>query len=476
MVKTRVGTSILALSVLLAGCGGGGSGAGGSTAVAPPPSPPPASSTCSLVNRQNFAADVLREWYLFPETLPTNPSPAGFASVEDYIDSLTATARGQRRDRFFTFITSISEENAFISSGASAGFGFRVFTDTAARRVFIGETFENTPALAANIDRGAEILAIGTTATNLRTVSDIIASEGAAGVTNALGPTTAGTVRVLRVSDASGTRDVSLTKANFDLVPVSSRYGSRIIMDGAKRVGYLNLRTFISSADPQLRAAFDTFRAQGITEFVIDFRYNGGGLVSTAELIGNLLGANRSQNDVFSVTTFRPEKSSNNSTERFQSQSQSVSPTKIAFITTGSSASASELVINSMAPYLGNNIAIIGANSFGKPVGQIAIDRSACDDRMRVVAFSTQNSVGGGFYYNGLAGTVANSCRATDDLNKPLGDPQEASLRTALDFLGGRACTAIASGGQTSQAVAGRPTALTPMKPTTPQREVPGLF
>ena len=475
MLKTRFGTSLLALSVMLSACGGGGGSTGGGTSVAPPP-PPPTNSTCSLTNRQNFAADVLREWYLFPETLPANPNPAGFTSVQSYIDSLTATARGQRRDRFFTFITSIAEENAFISSGASAGFGFRVFTDSAARRVFIGETFENTPALAANIDRGAEILAIGTTTANLRTVSDIIASEGGGGITNALGPTTAGTVRVLRVLDASGTRDVSVTKANFDLVPVSSRYGSRIINDGAKRVGYLNLRTFISSADPQLRAAFDTFRAQGITEFVIDFRYNGGGLVSTAELIGNLLGANRSQNDVFSVTTFRPEKASNNSTERFQSQSQSVSPTKIAFITTGSSASASELVINSMAPYLGNNIAIIGANSFGKPVGQIAIDRAACDDRMRVIAFSTQNSAGGGFYYDGLAGKVANSCRATDDLTKPLGDPQEASVRTALDFLGGRTCTAIAGGGQTSQAVSGKPQALTPLRPNAAQREVPGLF
>jgi carboxyl-terminal processing protease len=475
MLKTRLGTSILAISVMLAGCGGGG-GSGG-TAVAPPPaSPPPTSSTCSLLSRQNFAADVLREWYLFPETLPTNPSPSGFTTVDDYIDFLTATARSQRRDRFFTFITSIAEENAFISSGASAGFGFRVFTDTATRKVTIGETFENTPALAANIDRGAEILAIGTSASNLRNVSDIIASEGAAGVTNALGPTTAGVSRVLRVSDVSGTRDVTVTKATFDLVPVSNRYGSRIITDGAKRVGYLNLRTFISSADPQLRTAFDTFRAQGITEFVIDFRYNGGGLVSTAELIGNLLGANRSQNDVFSVTTFRPEKASNNSTERFQPQSQSVAPTKIAFITTGSSASASELVINSIAPYLGNNIAIIGANSFGKPVGQIAIDRAACDDRMRVIAFSTQNSVGGGFYYDGLAGKVANSCRATDDFTKPLGDPQEASLRTALDFLGGRACTPIASGGQTSQAVSGKPVALTPKRPTVPQIEVPGLF
>ena len=478
MIKAPFGTSVLAMAVLLSGCGGGGGGGSGdgATSVAPPP-PPPASTACSLQSRQEFAARVLREWYLFPETLPASLSTNGFATVNDYIDALTATARSQRRDRFFTFVTSIAEENAFFATGASAGLGVRLSTDTVARRVLIAEAFEGAPGLAAGIDRGTEILAIGTTSATLRTVSDIITAEGAAGVSNALGPTTAGTTRVLRIANAAGTRDVSVTKATFDLIPVSARYGAQVINDGAKRVGYLNLRTFISSADPQLRTAFDNFRTQGITEFVIDFRYNGGGLVSTAELLTNLLGRNRSNNDILSVTTFRPEKSSNNSTERFSQQSQSVAPLKIAFITTGSSASASELVINAMVPYLGANIAIVGANSFGKPVGQIAIDQAACDDRFRVIAFSTQNATGGGFYYDGLKATVPNSCQAADDVTRPLGDAQEASVARALDFLGGRSCTPIAAAGQVSQSVgAGRPQLLTPMIPTASQREVPGLF
>ena len=475
MIKARFGTSVLAVAVLLAGCGGGGSG-GGASSVTPPPPPPP-SSACSLQSRQDWAAGVLREWYLFPETLPSSLSTSGFATVNDYVDALTATARSQRRDRFFSFVTSIAEENAFLASGASAGLGVRLSTDTAARRVFISEAFEGAPGLASGIDRGTEILAIGTTSANLRTVSDIIAAEGAAGVSAALGPTTAGITRLLRITNAAGTREVTVTKATFDLIPVSARYGAQVINDGAKRVGYLNLRTFISSADPQLRTAFNTFRSQGITEFVIDFRYNGGGLVSTAELLTNLLGRNRSSNDILSVTTFRPEKNSNNSTERFAQQSQSVAPLKIAFITTGSTASASELVINSMLPYLGANVAIVGANSFGKPVGQIGIDRSACDDRFRVIAFSTQNASNGGFYYDGLKATVPNSCQAVDDVSKPLGDAQEMSVARALDFLAGRTCTPIASDGQSSlSAGVGKTQLLTPLMPTVPQREVPGLF
>ena len=70
------------------------------------------------------------------------------------------------------------------------------------------------------------------------------------------------------------------------------------IDDGGRRVGYLNLRTFISTADPQLRAAFDPFRSQGVTEVIVDFRYNGGGLVSIADLMGNLMGGRARQQRV----------------------------------------------------------------------------------------------------------------------------------------------------------------------------------
>ena len=476
MKSTRTGISLLAMASLLSACGGGGAApiAGGT-----PPSPPPTSGTCSLRDRQDWAAGVLREWYLFPETLPASLDPTPFGTVSDYVDALTATAITQRRDRFFSFVTSITEENAFLASGASAGFGVRLSFDATARRVTIAEAFEGAPALAAGIDRGTELVAIGTVGGTVRLVSDIIAAEGTAGVTNALGPSTAGLARVLRINNSGGTRDVTVTKTNFDLIPVSARYGAQVINDGGRQVAYINLRTFISSADNQLRTAFNQFRSQGITNFIVDFRYNGGGLVSTAELMGDLLGGARSTSDVYSVTTFRPEKASNNATKRFARPSQAVSPVRIAFIGTGSTASASELVINSMASYFGTNLALVGANTSGKPVGQIAIDRSACDDRFRVVAFSTQNSAGGGFYYDGLATTLANTCRAADDLTRPLGDPQEASVRQALNFIAGQSCTPISSGGQASQSVGAAatvPQLLTPLSPTVPQREVPGMF
>lgn len=477
--RFRRAVSVVAL-LAVAGCGGGGSAP---AAVTPTPTPttstPAVSSTCALRTRQDWALSVLREWYLFPETLPVAPDPTPFSTVGSYIDSLTATARAQRRDRFFTYLTSIAEETAFITSGSSAGFGFRLQTDATARRAFITEVFETAPAFAAGLDRGDEILAIGTSTADLRNVSDIIAAEGTAGVTNALGPSTVGLSRTLRVQSPSGAvRVVSATKADYSLSPLSSRYGAKIIDDGGRKVGYLNLRTFgTSTANQQLRDAFATFKAQGVTNVIVDFRYNGGGLVSTAQLLGDLLGGNRSTTEIFSVETFRPEKASNNETKRFSPQAESISPVRIAFIGTGSTASASEMVINGLVPFFGTNLALIGSNTFGKPVGQVAIDRSACDDRLRVVAFSSKNGAGSDNYYDGLAGAVQASCRATDDPSKQLGDPQEAMTRQALDFIAGRACTAIAASSQGAlSATAGRLTMLTPAEPTVAQREVPGLF
>lgn len=486
MARSKQSIAAVTLAALmLASCGGGGSGGngGGPVAVTPTPSPTPTPTpSCGLAARQGFAKAVIDEWYLFPGDVASGVNPASHASIQSYIDALVAPARTLGKDRYFTYITSIAEENAFYASGSSAGFGVRMSYDPTIQRVVIAEAYENAPALTAGIDRGTQILAIGTNAGNLRTIANIVAAEGLDGISNALGPNDPGVTRLLRISDGGGTRDVSVTKADYDLDPVSNRYGAKVISDGGRSYGYVNLRSFISSADPQLRQAFQTFRSQGVTDVVVDLRYNGGGLVSIAELFGDLLGRNRTSSEIFSQTNFRPSKSAENERHFFTSQPESIAPTRIAFIATRSTASASELVINGMLPWLGSNMTLVGDNSYGKPVGQIALDKSECDDRMRVIAFATGNANGQGDYYDGLASRIANSCAAGDDLSFPLGDVREASVRTAIDFLAGRSCTTrIADGGGGAAArskVAPQPERqmLAPARPSAAQRELPGLF
>jgi carboxyl-terminal processing protease len=466
-------------------------------------------SCCALRAQQDFTDQVLNEWYLFPDLLAT-VNQNSVNNLDDYIDARVKPARDARRDRFFTFATSIAEENALITSGSSAGFGIRLTFDLVGGRLFVAEAYEEANGFAAGLDRGSEITAIGTSSANLQSVSSLFAipgdNGGAQAVVNALGPSTAGTARVLRFTQPGGAVvERAITKSDFALNPISNRYGALVLNDGGRRVGYLNFRTFlIATSDRQLANVFQSFANQGVSDFIIDLRYNGGGLVRIGELMGDLLRDNRA-GQVFSRTVLRASKASLNETTVFNNTARffrqatndfgpeetlpRVAVNRLAFITTGSSASASELVPNSMLPYLGNNMALVGSNTGGKPVGQQGFDLAACDLRLRAVVFQTVNANNQGDYFDGLASVIPNTCRAGDDIFRPLGDPREASIAAALDFIAGRSCTPITS--STGSSIAGgvdeaqsarqglelpERAPLQPARPNAAQNELPGLF
>jgi C-terminal processing protease CtpA/Prc len=179
-------------ALMLASCGGGGGGGATSGAPTPTPAPAPAptptvAAGCSLRERQDWALAQLQEWYLFPTLVDATVNPASYTDVQSYIDALLAPARAQNKDRYFTYLTSIAQENAYYQSGSTAGFGLRLGYDTTGNRVFVIEAFEGGPGLAAGIDRGAEITQI-----NGQSVATLMASGGPYAVIDALGPTPPG--------------------------------------------------------------------------------------------------------------------------------------------------------------------------------------------------------------------------------------------------------------------------------------------
>ena len=105
---------------------------------------------------------------------------------------------------------------------------------------------------------------------------------------------------------------------------------------------------------------------------------------------------------------------------------------------------------------------------------------TACDLRLRVVAFKTENANRQGEYFNGLAPVVPRTCQASDDIRYQLGDPREASIKAALDFLGGRACTPMTSSSGEITVQAARPAREALRNEgdqgSTAERELPGLY
>ena len=173
-----------------------------------------------------------------------------------------------------------------------------------------------------------------------------------------------------------------------------------------------------------------------------------------------------------------PARANQDSTVRFQPQPQSVSPVRIAFLTTEATASASEINVNALKPYV--EVAIVGSDTLGKPVGQIAFDLPGCEDRLRLVAFKTVNALGEGDYYTGLAATMPGSaCAAEDTLDAPLGAVEDNLTREAMDWLTNGACNtlmgAAAVDGRLKPAFERATPYPRPLEPTPAEHWLPGI-
>ncbi|HKX98915.1 MAG TPA: S41 family peptidase [Steroidobacteraceae bacterium] len=408
---------------LIAACGGSGGEGGGP-------------SGCSAAREKRFVLDTAREWYLFRDQLPDGVDPDQYATAAELLDALTAEARADGKDRFFSYVTTRQADDAILQEGQFVGFGFRSHIEDG--RLWLTDVFEGSPAAAGGLTRGTEITHLDS-GSGFVPMATVLEEDPL--LANAFGPATEGIERGMRFVPPGGTpAEAVFTKAVVTILPVPED-GVRVLALPANptvAVGYVSLRTFTTTAEAPLREAYDGFRAQGIGYFIVDLRYNGGGLVRIAELIGDLNGQVRAGSDVYFHQLFNDAKSGRNTVRRFDPQDESVAPVRIAFITTGLTASASEIVINSLAPWA--EVAIVGEDTLGKPVGQSAFDASGCDLRLRLVAFRFTNSEDRGDYYDGLAAALPFACRAGDDLALRPGDPTEASTSEALAWLGSGAC------------------------------------
>lgn len=426
-------TLLGALVTLIAGCGGGGGDGGGGRTP----------TSCGQADLKQFVLATSRDWYLFPELLPATVDTASFATAAELLDHLTATARAQGKDRYFSYLTTRTEENSLLGEGEFIGFGLRTRTDPGPRP-FIVEVFEGSPAAEGGLERGDEIVAVDLDDGNgYVPVSELLADGST--ISDALGPSEVGVERGLMLARTGEAQpvEVRMVKRSVTIDPVSDVYGWAVLpLAGTAGVGYVNLRTYISTADTQLRDAFAELRARDLDYYIVDLRYNGGGLVRIAELINDLLGAARSTSDVQLRMLHNAARSAaEDETRRFDPQPQSVRPVRIAFLTTDATASASEINVNSMAPWV--EVAIVGDDTYGKPVGQLAFDLTGCDDRLRLVSFRTVNALDQGDYYDGLAETLEFACAAPDTLQQPLGDPAEGMVSAALHWLANGACETV---------------------------------
>ncbi len=411
--------------------------------------------SCSNRDQKRFVRDAMQDWYLWNNLLPDKISVSDYDSPESLlVDLMTYSpddGSGNPIDRF-SFIGSAAADAAFFGQGQFEGFGFSLGADAS-----ILQTFAGSPADLGGLARGQQILEL-----DGRTVAAIQAAEGLNAALN-VSPLT---FLMLEPGGAQFTTTIA-----HDIVTINPIPQSRVIAanDGTGRmVGYIQLSTFISTADPAFDAVFADFIANGINDVILDLRYNGGGLVSTANLLGDYLGGGVPAGDVFSDTRFNADRAANNNfLEFFDRLGNSINVSRLIVIATAGTASASELVTNGMAPHVA--VTIVGSTTFGKPIGQVGFE--FCDKIIRPTAFQTFNADGFGDYFGGLPV----DCPATDDLTIAVGADADPNMVTAMGYLDTGQCPVAALPVGASKAQFARQT-VGPDRRGPPWREYAGAF
>ena len=179
---------------------------------------------------------------------------------------------------------------------------------------------------------------------------------------------------------------ISLDKSELQENPILV---SKVITDGTQKIGYIMYNQFASTFDGQLNASFNNFKNENINDLIIDLRYNGGGSVRTATYLGGMI-TGQFNGQLYSKEVWNtkvqnnvnPANFENNFTNQILNKDNngnillneainSLGLTRVYFIVSGSTASASELVINSLSSYI--DVKLIGTTTVGKQVGSVTL-------------------------------------------------------------------------------------------------------
>lgn len=248
-------------------------------------------------------------------------------------------------------------------------------------------------------------------------------------------------------------QSVGLTKYEYSENPV---YYSNVYQINQHRIGYLVYNGFYGDYDSQLNTAFASFNSQGITDLVLDLRYNSGGLISTATRLASMI-TGQFTGQVFAkqqwnariMKVYQDRGAEEQLINRFTDKLNNgvainhLNLNRIYVLTTSSTASASELVINGLQPHI--EVIQIGTKTIGKNVGSRTLYDSADYDKkganpkhkyaMQPLVLKIVNSVGFGEYQTGIEPAI----EVHEDFEnmQPLGDTNELFLATAISQITG---------------------------------------
>lgn len=318
--------------------------------------------------------------YYWNSTIPNNPDKS--LNPDDFFESLL----NRPEDRFSVIYDDYEEIlNSLQGVSQEAGYEFTLYREAEDNNNVVAQVLyikPNTPASNTNLKRGDIISHVNGTQMTLSNYQNLLTQ---------MGQNHSITFRPIELtSSASGTWGTPVTtQLTVTTVEENPILVSKIFDLGNAKAGYLMYNFFADGVgetgtqyNDQLSEIIQSFKNQNVTDLIIDLRYNGGGYVTASIHLASLLGKDVDNTKIFTKREYNPvvvaefNFTEEDLVEKFKTLSENIGSTltgNIYFLVGEGTASASELVINGLRPYMSEKIVLIGEQTTGKNVGSVPV-------------------------------------------------------------------------------------------------------
>lgn len=420
----------------------------------------------SYVDGGRSKSPLLPTYYWYSNVPTLDPFSSKYATAEDLLSTMKSYATGSGStvlDRY-SFLDRTGDLNSQLQDGVSGSlkkvsatsgdFGMEVsyaMDKNGKSYLFVLYADKNSPAGKAGVSRGDLITAInGDTALSYDGSSGAHVKKMVAAIYDASSVSL--TVRKVGNINSTATTKYDLATTTYNINPVLF---DTIYTKNGMKTGYFSFYTFTnvytstgaaSNTKTVLDALFTKFKAAGINNLIVDLRYNGGGSVTTAEYLDSVIAPASAAGKTMYYYTYNDKLTANmdrvglEASVNFPAATGGFSLNNVIFIVSSNTASASELTLNNLKPYMDGQIKLIGETTYGKPVGFITFTLNDHDSTgkenyladLYAINFATENAKREGGYFSGIAVDKSSG----DYIDAAWGDDNaDESLGYALNYI-----------------------------------------
>ena len=365
----------------------------------------------ALIGAKTWMYEVMQQYYLYYEDLPPEEDLNFFDKPETFLQSVVSS-QDQKNGSVFSHIDSVNVsrvQSVYPTFGLEGALVRNANGDYVVHILYV---YPDSPAAEVGLKRDDWVVDVDGRALNTSNYTEYFQR-----------PASSYRYRVATVKD--GLPDTSYIDMPAPrIIDQPSVFTYKTISAGGRTAFYILYNSFETADEDLLKAAFNEAAAQSPTDIILDLRYNPGGYVSTAQLLSTILAPQGTMGQTWMNMIFNDKTEPQTQAYTFDSSLlqgvSNLSYDRLYVITTNNTASAAEIIVNTLRPYLGDKLLQVGASTFGKNMAQsLFTDEAYPQLEFWLTTAYVSNSEGFYEYYdNGLQPDY----EAEEDLTATLGE------------------------------------------------------